>query len=528
MELRKGRPRPPCHLVAGAGTRLARNIHNAQPSVLIDDSAAVPNVEPELLVATWTPSGELTFCNAAWRSTLGSSETPWMRLPDADRRRATEAVLEAASGTLVTNFITQAHTQQRDEPLPILLNFVPVYLPGEGDTRRVQAVTTSGEVLAEPASWPANQTQRHRLEALGRMTMGIAHDFKNLLSGLVGHVELLRESPDEDASLNTALTAFERVASDGTALIEKLQQFIRQENEVHFEPVDLNALIEDCVALTQPYWYNEPRREGIEISVEQELDELPPIDGSPAELREVFVNLILNAVQAMPEGGTISIRTTPAPNDTVQIEVADTGTGMTAEVREQIFEPLFTTKGDRGTGMGLAVTYGIVQEHDGTIRVDSAPGTGTTFSIRLPQSSTSDVPKPRTTDDDAPVETEPVRVLVVDDEEMVRTVVRKLLGLKGHTIRLAASGPEALDAADAFAPDIVFTDFGMPDMNGLQLAAALRETHPSLPIVLLTGEARDTDDTLGVIDDVIDKPFKLHDLQHAIHTLTGPPDASAA
>ncbi len=487
---------------------------------MIDDSPAVPNVEPELLVATWTPSGELTFCNGAWRSTLGTPETPWMRLPKPDRKRATEAVLEAASGTLVTNFITQAHTQQRDEPLPILLHFVPVHLPDEGDASCIQAVTTSGEVLVEPASWPANQTQRHRLEALGRMTMGIAHDFKNLLSGLVGHVELLREAPKpEDAPLDTALTAFEQVANDGTALIEKLQQFIRQENEIHFEAVDLNGLIEDCVALTQPYWYNEPRREGIEIDIDQQLSELPPIEGSPAELREVFVNLILNAVQAMPEGGTISIRTRTAKNDTVAIDVADTGSGMTAEVREHIFEPLFTTKGDRGTGMGLAVTYGIVQEHDGTIQVDSAPGAGTTFTITLPCAPSDSTPASHTPSE-APVDTEPVRVLVVDDEEMVRSVVRKLLGLKGHTVRPVASGPDALAIVDEFAPDIVFTDFGMPEMNGLELAAALRETHPSLPIVLLTGEARETDDTLDVINAVLDKPFKLDDLQRVIYTLT--------
>lgn len=496
---------------------------------MIDAPQSLPNVEPELLVATWTPAGELTFCNAAWRSTLGAADAPWMRLTQADQHRATEAVLEAASGTLVTNFLVQAQTNQRDEPLPVLLHFVPVHLPDEdappkGATQRVRAVTTSGEVLAEPASWPTNQTQRHRLEALGRMTMGIAHDFNNLLSGLLGHVELLRASDESDPDeLPETLDMMERVAEDGAALIDKLQQFIRQENAAHFEPVDLNTLIDDCIALTQPYWHNEPRREGITIEVERNFGSIPPIEGSATELREVFVNLILNAVQAMPEGGTISVRTATTPDQTVEVTFTDTGTGMTDDVREQIFEPLFTTKGERGTGMGLAVTHGIVQEHDGSIDVTTTPGKGTQFTLTfLP--STRDAP-PEADQQDSTLDVPPVRVLVVDDEEMVRSIAGKLLGLKGHTVRPASSGREALRVIADFTPDIVFTDYGMPEMNGLELAATLRDQHPALPIVLLTGEATDPEEVTGLIDMVIDKPFKLHDLQRIIHDLVTAPDS---
>lgn len=479
----------------------------------------VPNIEPELLVATGTPSGKMVFCNAAWRQILGPAKTPWMRLSEDDQQRAREAMRTAALGSLVTNHVVQAHTKQRDEPLPILLHFLPVHEPSETGPPTVRAITITGEVMAEPASWTVNQTEQHRMEALGRMTMGIAHDFNNLLSGLMGHIELLRNAAEEAHLPDTfyhSLQTVERVAEDGSALIRKLQQYVRQDSEAHFEPLDVAALLEDCIALTQPYWYNEPRRKGIPITLDEDFADVPAIMGSPTELREVFVNLILNAVQAMPEGGTLCFRVQPTDDDQVQIQVTDTGTGMTNEVQTHIFEPLFTTKGEDGTGMGLAVSYGIVQEHDGTIDVDSAPDAGTTFTLTFPpataEASQRD-PKPADT-----TEVPSAHVLVVDDEAMVRSVLTKLLSLRNHTVREAASGQEALDYIADHPPDIVFTDYGMPEMSGAEFAATVRNQHPTLPIVLISGDTQ-TRDAAAVVDAVIDKPFKLDDLQAAIRAL---------
>lgn len=487
---------------------------------MIDAADRLPTVEPDLLVATWAADGTPTFCNPAWRSIMGPLDTPWLRLTGSDADIAAKGVTQAARGQLVTNCVVQAHTPNRDEPLPILLHFAPVYLPDEDNQRSVQAVSVVGEVMAEPASWTASQTQRHRLEALGRMTMGIAHDLNNLLSGLQGHIELLRETtPDaSDApALHESLSTIERVAEDGAALIHKLQQYIRDDQEVHFEPVNLTNLIEDCIALTQPYWYNEPRREGITIEVDRQLDEVPPIMGAASELREVFVNLILNAVQAMPDGGTITFQTTLTDDDHVRVEVADTGTGMPPDVRQHIFDPLFTTKGDRGTGMGLAVSHGIVQEHGGTIVVDTAPDEGTRFTLTFPASlEATPAPDAPSTSTDEPVSA--ARVLVVDDEEMVRNVVNKLLSLKGHTVVLTTSGPDALESAAAQRPDIVFTDYGMSEMNGIQLTHALRDHWPDLPIVLLTGEA-EAGNFEQHVDRVLEKPFKLRELEDAIRDL---------
>ncbi len=477
---------------------------------------AVPTVEPALLIATFAPSGDLRHCNDAWESVLGTPEGPWALLTEDDQELATASVLEAGKGSLVTNQVVNAQTPDRDEPLPVLLNFVPVHGEERGG-QRITAVTISGEVMAEPPSWMISQTQRHRMEALGRMTMGVAHDLNNLLSGLVGHIELIKEKAarnDGDVeSIRPSINTIETTAEDGAALIEKLQRYIREDTQKHFERVSLPGLIEDCITITQPYWYNEPRRQGIEIDVEREFDDVPDVMGAPSELREVFVNLILNAVQAMPEGGTITFETFATKQQAVCAQVTDTGIGMSEEVQENIFEPLFTTKGEQGTGMGLSASYGILQEHGGDIDVASEPGEGTTFTLTFPSADESEPRKEST--ETAPTETENVRVLVVDDEEMVRSIVTQLLSLNDHEVERASSGSEALSMFDDAHFDIVFTDFGMPEMTGAELAHRLREQAPDLPVVLLTGYT-DPEEAIDKVDDILSKPFKLEELEATI------------
>ena len=477
----------------------------------------LPTVETELLVATCAPTGEATHCNSAWRRVLGTADTPWSRLTESDQELANASVLEAATGTLVTNQIVSADAPKRDEPLPILLNFVPVHVAKEsGDTAEIVAVTVSGEVMAEPSSWMISQTQRHRMEALGRMTMGVAHDLNNLLSGLIGHIELLKERASADlsaTSIRTSLSTIEQAAEDGAALIDKLQRYIRRDTQAHFEPLDVATLLEDSLTLTQPYWYNEPRRQGIEINVVQELEPVPAVQGAATELREVFVNMILNAVQAMPDGGELHVASYTNDRGNVCVDITDTGIGMDKETKRHIFEPLFTTKGEQGTGMGLAASYGIVQEHEGRIHVDTEPGEGTTFTLAFPSSGRQTVPKKKTTKSETHAET--ARVLVVDDEEMVRSIVTQLLSLKGHNVHRASSGSEALGMIKDNTYDIVFTDFGMPEMTGAELAKILHEKHPALPVVLLTGYT-ETDKAVGEVEAVLSKPFKLDELQSTI------------
>ena len=494
----------------------------------------VPTVEPALLIATFAPSGELRHCNDAWKSVLATPQDPWGMLPEDDEEIATSSVLEAGKGTLVTNQVVNAHSPDRDEPLPVLMNFVPVH-GDEDDARRITAVTINGEVMAEPPSWMISQTQRHRMEALGRMTMGVAHDLNNLLSGLIGHIELLKGKAAQSTetaqgtgnahniseSIGPSIRTIEKTAEDGAALIEKLQRYIREDTQKHFERVDLSSLVEDCITITQPYWYNEPRRQGIEIEVERSLGELPDIMGAPSELREVFVNLILNAVQAMPDGGTITFNTYETGRQEVCAEVTDTGIGMSDDVQENIFEPLFTTKGEQGTGMGLSASYGIVQEHEGTIDVKSEPGNGTTFTLTFPLADESE--PERTEADTEPTDNENVRVLVVDDEEMVRSIVTQLLSLNDHEVDRASSGQEALAQFEEAHYDIVFTDFGMPEMTGAELARRLRDRAPELPVILLTGYT-DTEKAIDDVDAILSKPFKLEELEATIQKYVFTPE----
>ncbi len=480
-------------------------------------SGPVPTVEPELLTATFALSGDALYCNDPWTSILGTPDHPWARLSEDDQEMAESAVLRARKGALVTNRLVSAQTHHREEPLPVLLNFIPVHDDASGE-ESPRAVTASGEVLAEPPSWMLSQTQRHRMETLGRMTMGVAHDLNNLLSGLIGHIELLKDQLDRASltdSIRPSIETIETTAEDGAALIEKLQRYIRHDTQKHFEPVNLTDLIEDCITLTEPYWYNEPRRQGIEISVETDLQEVPDILGAASELREVFVNLILNAVQAMPEGGTLRFETYSSRTGQVCVNVSDTGIGMSDEVQRNIFEPLFTTKGDDGTGMGLAASYGIVQEHEGTIDVSSEPGEGARFTLTFPPADGEPAP---TTVDESPeekVSPEGVSVLVVDDEEMVRSTITRLLTLSGHEVERAASGAEALEMFSEDDYDVVFTDFGMPEMTGAELARALKDEAPDFPVILLTGYT-ETEAAHDEVDGILSKPFKRDDLDTAI------------
>lgn len=471
------------------------------------------SVEPQLLFATFSSDARPVFRNPYWVDVFGNYEYAWTRLPEEDRALLDNCIEEAAAGLLVSNELVQVPVPDRDEPLPVLLNFFPVH-----DTaHKIVAITVTGEILAEPTSWTASQTHRHRLESLGRMTMGIAHDVNNLLSTVLGYSELIRaEFPIDDTDrISEHLRMIEQAALDGASLIAKIQAYVRKEKVTHFELLDLPKLVQDCVALTRPYWFNEARRQGITIEINLDLNEVPPIFGSAAELREVFVNLFLNAVQAMPDGGSIDVTTSLEPEKGIVITVTDTGTGMSESVRRRIFEPQFTTKGEHGSGMGLAVSYGIVQTHEGQITVASQPGKGTRFEIVFPAKEGVVAKRPS---EKSPVPVQSVRILVVDDDEKVRSVLVKLLSLKGHAIEQAASGYEALEILEGKQFDIVFTDLGMPEMNGRQLAADIRHRYPALPIILLTGDTEIGEEDEN-IDCILGKPFRLDHLQTAIEKL---------
>ncbi len=373
------------------------------------------------------------------------------------------------------------------------------------------------EALNELRSTQEHIVKQERLRALGMMAGGIAHDFNNALTMMLGYGELLlpwiqqNGSPREQTYLNHIVSA----AQDATHVVSRLREFYRpaENNEIRL-PVDLNEIATQVVALTAPKWKNRSRADGVQIEVQTDLRDTPLVAANAAELREVLTNLIFNAVDAMPGGGLVTIATMPL-DDGVALTVTDTGKGMTEDERERCLEPFFTTKGEGGTGLGLAVVYGIIQRHGGTIEIASEKGVGTTFAIHLPATTEERcVATPITLRVDRTL-----RVLVVDDQEIICELIAEHLATDGHTTVSAARGHEALEIFRTGAFDLVITDQSMPMMNGVQLATAIKAISPETPVVLLTGFG---EEILAVgahptgVDLVIGKPVSHADLRRAI------------
>ncbi|OGL05537.1 MAG: hypothetical protein A3I03_12050, partial [Candidatus Rokubacteria bacterium RIFCSPLOWO2_02_FULL_68_19] len=352
-----------------------------------------------------------------------------------------------------------------------------------------------------------------KLRALGEMASGVAHDFNNLLSSILGRAQLLMRRV-EDPKLRQWLQVIERAATDGARTVRRIQEFARIRRDQPFVAVDLNRVVQDALEVTQSRWQEDAESRGVTIRVTTDLTPVPSVSGDPAELREVLTNLILNAVDAMPDGGTLTLATR-ADETTVSLSVSDTGTGMTPDVQPLIFDPFFTTKGPSGTGLGLSITYGIVSRHGGQIRVESAEGQGTTFHLTFPVSTVeAEPPRPAALEPGAPL-----RCLVVDDEQSVLEVLGDVLAAGGHSAVLVADGAEAIRRFKAEPFDIVFTDLAMPGVNGWQVARAVKDQAPSVPVLLVTGWGVELspDELRGKgIDAVLSKPVQFEDILAAV------------
>ena len=374
------------------------------------------------------------------------------------------------------------------------------------------------KALTELKNTQRQVVQQERLAALGTMAGGIAHDFNNALSVIMGFSDiLLREAEHgltkEKAvpSLNIVLTA----AEDASKIVGRLRQFYSPDDadEVRL-PVNFNELIEQVVSLTKPRWETQSRAAGRPIFIEAQFDDLGFVSADAAELREALTNLVFNAVDAMPEGGTITLRTVAAENDII-VEISDTGVGMSDEVRERCLEPFFTTKGEKGTGLGLSMVFGIVQRHSGSVAITSAPDRGTTFSLRFPTGGATTEHGTASGDRVR----RPLHILVVDDQPVLCELLREYLIYDLHTVETADDPRAALKMFRDGEFDLVITDQVMVDMNGEQLAAELKQLAPNVPVILLTGYGDDSsirDSRAGTIDLVLAKPLLRADLRRAI------------
>ncbi len=360
--------------------------------------------------------------------------------------------------------------------------------------------------------------QQERLRALGEMASGVAHDFNNALSPIVGYGELLLMRPElwEDQNTTTQyLQWISTAAQDAANVVNRLREFYRaREQGEDFEDVDLPSLVTQVVDLTRPKWKDQAQARGLQIDVQAHLAAVPPVDGHPAELREMLTNLVFNAVDALPDGGAITI-TTREDRGKALLLVSDTGVGMSDEARQRCLEPFFTTKGDRGTGLGLAMVYGIIQRHSGELDIKSTEGHGTTFSIRLPLSTRVSAKEA----DDGSGAVRSLRVLIVDDDPKVSEVTAAYFSFEGHTTETVGNGMLALKRFEADRFDLVITDQAMRGMSGEQLATAIKEISPATPIIMLTGFGalmRATGTKPAGVDWLVSKPATPSDLQRAV------------
>lgn len=380
------------------------------------------------------------------------------------------------------------------------------------------------QALADLKQAQDQMLRQERLHAFAEMAGGVVHDFSNTLMSVIGFSELLIEN---SSLLNDRETALEylRIIStagrDAAQVVSRLRDFYRPREQAEiFEPTDLNKLIEQAVALTQPKWKEQPRANGHAVTVSLLLEKVPPVYGNAPELREALTNLIFNAVDAMPAGGEITFATRREP-DRVCLEVRDTGCGMSAEVRNRCLNPFFSTKGDKGTGLGLSMVFGIVQRHEGQLEIESEPGRGTTFRIRLPSLVRTIDAFPA--EESAPAR--PLKLLVVEDEEVTRIVVCKFLAADGHEVASAKNGEEALARWQPNAFDVVVTDQAMPGLTGGELASTIRGLAPEQRIILLTGFSRAALGENGAIEHVnlvLNKPISRRELRRALEQVCRP------
>jgi signal transduction histidine kinase/ActR/RegA family two-component response regulator len=383
--------------------------------------------------------------------------------------------------------------------------------------------------------------QQERLRALGEMASGIAHDINNALTPAALYSRLLLE---KEANLSDegreCLVDIHRSVQDVVHTVARLREFYRQrEPQLLPAPIQINRILEQVVELTRVRWCDMPQERGVVVDLEMLLEADPPrILGVESEIRDALVNLILNAVDAMPTGGKLTLRShgvaaaraeragaTLPPRTQVRVEVCDTGVGMSEETRRKCLEPFFTTKGERGTGLGLAMVYGMVQRHLAEIEIESEPGKGTTFSLIFAAAAAMPA-----ADQDAAARrpAQSLRILWVDDDARTGKALQKVLEMDGHQVTAADGGQAGIDtfiaAAERGEPfTVVLADIGMPYVDGRKVAAAIKAASPQTPIVLVTGwgQSMRADDVLPMhVDRLLGKPPDIAELRSVLAELT--------
>jgi len=414
----------------------------------------------------------------------------------------------ACAAGLITRLVTRLGAPYVLLTAPII--FV-IYLTYRTYLKNIETSAAQAE-QAERERMREHYSQMEKLSALGELASGVAHNFNNTLTGILARAQLLLETEDR-TEMKRGLNIIIQTAEDGAKTVKRIQDFARQRRDQDFAPIDVDQLMLEAAEITRPRWKDRAEADNVHIRLSRQISSNAVIMGDAGELREVLVNMIFNAVDAMPEGGTLTL-STKSGDEAVEISVSDTGIGMSEEVRSRIFDPFFTTKGKAGMGLGLSVSYGIVSRHEGTVAVESEVGRGTTFRLKFPVATAAALPARKAIVQPSP-ETRGsggLRVLVVDDEDYVRELLLDILEREGCEVVAASEGREALQLFERQHFDAVLTDVGLPGMSGWELARYIRDRNSSVPLAIITGWG----DTVSAeeqheaqADWVVAKPFSV-------------------
>lgn len=397
-----------------------------------------------------------------------------------------------------------------------LVEHVAAHLAQALDNARLYAELRETVTSLRAAQDQVVRTQR--LRALGEMAAGVAHDFNNSLTTILGLSEWMLHSLPEAHEVRGDIGTIRNAATDAAAICRRLQMFGRSApTTTSAETLNLAELAAQVVDMAHPQVQEREKRDGVTFHLTVEASPAPLVHAVEGEIRELLLNLLLNAIDAMPRGGRIAIRTRQARGG-AQVAVVDEGVGMTEDVKRRVFEPFFTTKGRAGNGLGLSVCWGIAERHGGTLAVDSTPGAGSTFTLTLPAAIARQVvERPAPVARSAAVAVGSLRILLVDDQADVRESVADMLGALGHEVTQADRGSLALERLAQETCDLLITDLGMDGMDGLELAQLARARQPALPIILLTGWGADYESQVPPnITLVVAKPVTMRALREAV------------
>jgi signal transduction histidine kinase/CheY-like chemotaxis protein len=386
-----------------------------------------------------------------------------------------------------------------------------IWLNDDGTPRGLHGVETQKQLI-----------EAERLRAIGQLAGGVAHHLNNIMTVILGNLQVALRSR-LNARTRKQLQTAERAVLEAADVVRRMTAFSRVQPLPAQGVVDLNLLAADVLEWTRSRWQAEAQLYGVTVEARLEPGDVPIVRADEPGLREVLLNLVLNAIDALPDGGELVVRTWRGEG-MLYCSVSDNGIGMTPETSQRALEPFFTTKGPKSRGLGLSVAYGIVQRHCGTLAIESRTGRGTTVTFSLPFGTA-----PAESDAGGAAErSESVRILLIDDDPPVRTVLRALLMHDGHTVVEAADGPDGLariERGECF--DLVLTDLGMPGMNGWQIVRAVRLLRPGLPVVLITGWDQVAPDGDDVANAVLAKPVTAVTLRETIAAVVGPRTATA-